>query len=111
MNIKVGGSLGWSGHDMKGFRIPSESRAKSRTATMDFKRRDFNLFRDVLGRIVRDMALEVRRLQEIWPSSLKKGSSQQVGNQAKASGGLMDSKDVVLELRPKRKCAKVTWTR
>jgi len=62
VDVNVEGSLGCSGHDRSEFRTLSGNRAKSRTATMDFKRSNSNLFRHLLRRILRDTALEVRSL-------------------------------------------------
>lgn len=51
-DVRVGGSLGCSGHDMVELRIlQGGSRAESRIATLDFRRADFVFFRELLGRI------------------------------------------------------------
>ena len=50
--FKTGGSLGCSDHEMVEFRIlRGGRRAKSRITTLGFRRADFSLFRDLLGRI------------------------------------------------------------
>lgn len=36
------------------------------TRTLDFRRPDFNFFRDMLGRIPWGMAMESRGIQESW---------------------------------------------
>jgi len=41
-------------------------RMRSKLATLDFRRADFGLFRDLLGRIQWDKALEGRGTQESW---------------------------------------------
>lgn len=66
-DVKVWGIIGYSYHETVNLRIPSRwSRAKSRTTAMDFRREDFNLFRDLLGRIPWDMILERRKVQATW---------------------------------------------
>lgn len=48
-------------------RIPrGESRPKAKTIALDFGIADFNLFRDLLGRIPWDIARERRRSWESW---------------------------------------------
>lgn len=62
--VKVGCSLGCSGCEIVEFRTLTEgSKAKSRTTTMVFRRPDFGLYRDLLGRIPGGRLLE-RRVQE-----------------------------------------------
>ncbi|GAB0206830.1 hypothetical protein GRJ2_003148600 [Grus japonensis] len=66
-DVKVEGSLGCRDHEMVEFRIlRGRSRAVSRITTLDFRRANFGLFRDLLGTIpwVRD--LEGKGAQEIW---------------------------------------------
>lgn len=41
-------------------------RVKSKLSTLEFRRADFGLFKGLLGSILRDKALEVRRAQESW---------------------------------------------
>ena len=41
-------------------------RAHSKLAALDFRRADFGLFRDLLGRVPWDTALEGRGAQESW---------------------------------------------
>jgi len=61
MVVKVRGCLGCSDHEIVEFRIPRKgNRVKSRTITLDFRRADFNLFRDLTERITWDMSLERR---------------------------------------------------
>jgi len=43
-----------------------EDREKTRMTALDFKRVDFNSFRNPLGRILSDTILERRRVQENW---------------------------------------------
>ncbi|GAB0209149.1 rapamycin-insensitive companion of mTOR-like [Grus japonensis] len=60
-DVKVGGSLGCSDHEMVEFRIlRGRSRAISRITTLDFRRGNFGLFKDLLGRIPWVRALEGR---------------------------------------------------
>ncbi|GAB0204060.1 protein Hook 3-like [Grus japonensis] len=64
-NVKVKGSLGCSDHEMVEFRIlRAGRRVKSKLTTLDFRRADFGLFRDLLGRVPWDKALEGREVQE-----------------------------------------------
>ncbi|PKU30953.1 rna-directed dna polymerase from mobile element jockey-like [Limosa lapponica baueri] len=50
-NVKVKGSLGCSDHEMVEFKIlRAARRVHSKLATLDFRRADFDLFRDLLGR-------------------------------------------------------------
>ncbi|GAB0190834.1 hypothetical protein GRJ2_001548700 [Grus japonensis] len=64
-NVKLKGSLGCSDHDVVEFKIlRAARRAHSKLATLDFRRADFGLFRDLLGRLPWDKALEGREAQE-----------------------------------------------
>ena len=66
-DVKVGGSLGCSDHDMVEFRIlRGGSRAISRITTLDFGRAKFGLFKDLLGRIPWVRSLEGRGVCESW---------------------------------------------
>ncbi|GAB0204649.1 mitochondrial enolase superfamily member 1 [Grus japonensis] len=66
-DIKLKGSLGCSDHEMVEFRIlRAVRRAHSKLTTLDFRRADFGLFRDLLGRIPWDKALEGRGAQDSW---------------------------------------------
>lgn len=52
-DVKVGGNLRCSDHEMPEFRILREgSRAKSKTTTLNFMRADFGRFLDLLGRVL-----------------------------------------------------------
>ncbi|GAB0209274.1 mitochondrial enolase superfamily member 1 [Grus japonensis] len=66
-DVKLKGSLGCSDHEMVEFRIlRAARRARSKLPTLDFRRADFGLFRDLLGRIPWDKALEGRGAQDSW---------------------------------------------
>ncbi|GAB0204921.1 mitochondrial enolase superfamily member 1 [Grus japonensis] len=66
-NVKFKGSLGCSRHEMLEFKIFSTvRRANSILTTLDFRRADFCLFRDLFGRVPWHKALEGRRPQESW---------------------------------------------
>ncbi|GAB0189098.1 mitochondrial enolase superfamily member 1 [Grus japonensis] len=66
-DVKLKGSLGCSDHEMVEFRIlRAARRAHSKLTTLDFRRADFGLFRDLLGRILWDKALEERGAQDSW---------------------------------------------
>jgi len=64
-NVKVKGSLGCSDHEMVKFKILRAARwVHSKLATLDFRRADFGLLRNLLSRILWDKALEGRWAQE-----------------------------------------------
>ena len=66
-DVKVGGRLGHSDHEMLDFSIPVEpQRGVSRTATLDFQRADFNLFRTMVERDPWEVVLENVGAQEGW---------------------------------------------
>ncbi|GAB0205231.1 hypothetical protein GRJ2_002988700 [Grus japonensis] len=66
-NVKLKGSLGCSDHKMVEFKIlRAARRAHSKLTTLDFRRADFGLFRDLLGKIPWDKALEGRGAQDSW---------------------------------------------
>ncbi|GAB0206950.1 hypothetical protein GRJ2_003160600 [Grus japonensis] len=66
-DVKLKGSLGCSDHEMVEFGIlRAARRACSKLTTLDFRRADFGLFRDLLGRIPWDKALEGRGAQDSW---------------------------------------------
>ncbi|GAB0177964.1 hypothetical protein GRJ2_000261700 [Grus japonensis] len=66
-DVKLKGSLGCSDHEMVEFWIlRAARRACSKLATLDFSRADFGPFRDLLGRIPWDKALEGRGAQDSW---------------------------------------------
>ena len=66
-NVKLKGSLGCSDHEMVEFKIlRAARRVHSKLTTLDFRRADFGLFRDLLGRIPWDKALEGRGAQDSW---------------------------------------------
>jgi len=65
--VKVGSSPGCSDHEMVEFRILyGGSRAVSGIKTLDFRRANFGLFKDLLGGIPWGTALEGRGVQESW---------------------------------------------
>ncbi|GAB0202830.1 hypothetical protein GRJ2_002748600 [Grus japonensis] len=66
-DIKLKGSLGCSDHEMVEFRIlRAARRVCSKLTTLAFSRADFGLFRDLLGRLPWDKALEGRGAQDSW---------------------------------------------
>jgi len=67
LSLEVGGHLGQSDHEMLHFSILVEpQRGVSRTATLDFWRADFNLFRTMVERIPWEVVLESVGAQEGW---------------------------------------------
>ncbi|GAB0179892.1 hypothetical protein GRJ2_000454500 [Grus japonensis] len=66
-DVKLKGSLGCSDRKMVEFGIlRAARRAHSKLTALAFRRADFGLFRDLLGRIPWDKALEGRGAQDIW---------------------------------------------
>ncbi|GAB0176029.1 hypothetical protein GRJ2_000068100 [Grus japonensis] len=66
-NVKLKGSLGCSDHEMVEFKIfRAARRAHSKLTTLKLRRADFGVFRDLLGRVPWDKALEGRGAQESW---------------------------------------------
>ncbi|GAB0186773.1 hypothetical protein GRJ2_001142600 [Grus japonensis] len=66
-NVKLKGSFGCSDHETVESKIlRAARRAHSKLTTLDFRRADFGLFRDLLGRLPWDKALEGRGAQESW---------------------------------------------
>ena len=66
-DVRVGGSIGCSDHEMVNFRIlHGRSRATSRITALDFKRANFGLVKDLLGQVPWARALEGRGVQESW---------------------------------------------
>ena len=66
-DVKVGGCWGQSDHEMLDFSILVElRRGVSRTATLDFRRADFNLFRTMVERVPWEVVLESVGAKEGW---------------------------------------------
>jgi len=66
-DVKVGGRLGCSDHEMLEFRILlGGSRAISRIKTLDLRRADFAFFKELLEGIPWARALEGRVVHECW---------------------------------------------
>ncbi|GAB0186361.1 hypothetical protein GRJ2_001101400 [Grus japonensis] len=66
-NVKLKGNLGCSDHEVVEFKIlRAARRAHSKLTTLDFRRADSGLFRDLLGRVPWDRALEGRGVQKSW---------------------------------------------
>ncbi|PKU46481.1 rna-directed dna polymerase from mobile element jockey-like [Limosa lapponica baueri] len=67
-NRKLKGSLGCSDHEMWEFEILRAMRTThSKIITLDVRRADFGLFRDLLGRVLWDKALKGKEAEESWP--------------------------------------------
>ncbi|GAB0193305.1 hypothetical protein GRJ2_001795800 [Grus japonensis] len=65
-NVKLKGSLGCSDHEMVEFKVlRAVRRVHSKLTALDFRRADFGLSRDLLGRMPWDKALEGIGAQEI----------------------------------------------
>ncbi|GAB0181828.1 mitochondrial enolase superfamily member 1 [Grus japonensis] len=65
--VKLKGSLGCSDHEMVEFKIlRAARRVHSKLTILSFSRADFGFFRDMLGRVPWDKALEGRGAQENW---------------------------------------------
>ena len=66
-DVEVGGCLGQSDHDMVEFSIVAGvRRGNSKTATFDFQRAGFDLFRRLVGRVPGDSVLESKGVQDGW---------------------------------------------
>ncbi|KAK4810556.1 hypothetical protein QYF61_004519 [Mycteria americana] len=66
-HVMVGGCLGQSDHEMIEFWILGEAtREVSRTATLDFRRTDFGLFRRLVDRVPWEAPLKGKGVQEGW---------------------------------------------
>ncbi|GAB0177387.1 hypothetical protein GRJ2_000203900 [Grus japonensis] len=66
-DVKLKGSLGCSDHEMVEFKIlRAVKRTHSKLSTLDFRRANFGLFRDLLRRVPWDKVLEGRGAQESW---------------------------------------------
>jgi len=66
-DVMAGGRLGHSYHKMIEFLILGEvRRGVSRTATLDFQRADFGLFRSLVDRVPREAILKGKAVQEGW---------------------------------------------
>ncbi|KAK4830725.1 hypothetical protein QYF61_013175 [Mycteria americana] len=66
-DVMVGGCLGQSDHEMIEFLIRGEAaRGVGKTATLDFRRADFGLFRRLVDRVPWEAALMGKGVQEGW---------------------------------------------
>ncbi|PKU42060.1 glycerol kinase [Limosa lapponica baueri] len=66
-NAKFKGSLGCSDDEMVEFKIHrAAQRVCNKLTTLDFRRADFRLLRDLIGRVVWEKELEGRWAQESW---------------------------------------------
>ncbi|PKU26822.1 adaptin ear-binding coat-associated protein 1 [Limosa lapponica baueri] len=66
-NVRVGGCLGHSDHEITEVLIVGEARREvSRTATLDFQREDFGLFRSLVERMPWEAVLKGKGIQEGW---------------------------------------------
>ncbi|PKU33628.1 dtw domain-containing protein 2 [Limosa lapponica baueri] len=64
-NVKLKGSLGCSDHEMVEFKIlRAARRVCSKLTTLDFRRADFGLLRDLIGRVTWEKVLKGRGAQE-----------------------------------------------
>lgn len=66
-HMKFKGSLGCSNHEMEECKILRELMGPhNKVTTVDLRRADLGLFRNLLGRVPWNKALEGRRVQETW---------------------------------------------
>ncbi|GAB0175827.1 triadin [Grus japonensis] len=76
-DVKLKGSLGCSDHEMVEFKIlRAARRVHTKFTALDFRRADFGLFRDLLGRVPWDKVLEGRGAQDSWWRSVTSGIPQ-----------------------------------
>lgn len=90
-NVNLKGNFGSIDHEMVAFNILREAgRGKSKITTLDFRRGDRGLFRDLLGRVLswEEGLKKNDECSRITSSKLKRDPSQQTGSQAKMLGGL-----------------------
>ncbi|KAK4806969.1 hypothetical protein QYF61_027336 [Mycteria americana] len=107
----VGGHLGQSDREMIDFSILGEAaRGVSRTATLDFRRADFGLFRSLVERVPWEAALMGKGVQEGWTffkEEVLKAQEQAVPRCQKTSqqgkGPAWLTRELWLELRKKRR--------
>ena len=72
-DVEVGGCLGQSDHDVVAFSIlGGDRRRSSKTATLDFRRADFELFRRLVGRVPWASVLERKGYKIAGCSSRRK---------------------------------------
>lgn len=65
MDVKVGGSLRCSDHESMKFKILREgNKAKPSITTLDFRRTEFGIFRDLFGRSPQETVLERGGIQK-----------------------------------------------
>ncbi|KAK4811155.1 hypothetical protein QYF61_019786 [Mycteria americana] len=110
-HVMVGGCLGQSDHKMREFLILGEAaRGVSRTATLDFRRADFGLFRRLVERVPWEAALKGKGVQEGWTffkEEVLKAQEQAVPRCRKTSrrGRRLAwlTRELWLELRKKRR--------
>lgn len=66
-NVELKGSLGCSDYEMVEFEIlKAVRRASGRLTSLDFVRAGFDLFKDLLGRVLWDKSVEGRHTQSRW---------------------------------------------
>ncbi|MCQ4078975.1 hypothetical protein FK519_29925, partial [Klebsiella pneumoniae] len=66
-DVKLKDSLGCSDHDMVEFKIHGAARKiHGKLSALDFRKADFGLFRDLMGQVPWEVALEGRGAQESW---------------------------------------------
>ena len=110
-DVKVGGHLGHRYHEMLDFSILVEpQRGVSRTATLVFRKADFNLFRTMVEQVHWEVVLESMGAQEGWEyfketvlkvQDLTIPMSRKTSQWARRPGWL--NRDLWLDLKNKRK--------
>ncbi|TRZ06600.1 hypothetical protein HGM15179_020506 [Zosterops borbonicus] len=111
--VKLKGSLGYSDHEMVEFKkLMAARRAHSKLTALDFRRADFGLFMDLLGRVPWDKALEGRRAQESWlifKDCLLQAEEQCIPMKRESSKNAMRPAWINKELLDKLKCKKKVY--
>lgn len=65
-NVRLEGSLNCEDHEMEFEILKAPRKAHRKLTTLDFRRADFGLHRDLVCRVSWDKALEGRGAQESW---------------------------------------------
>lgn len=65
-NVKLKGSLSCSDHEAADFKDLGTVRSLGRACTLDYKRADFGIFKDILSRVPWSRTVEGKAAQKSW---------------------------------------------